>query len=72
MAELINGPCSWGDGTLWHVLEMEGLRIPRVIVQDLLREMEPAGTEVRKKHRLKRRSYRNPGPNYAWHMAMIS
>lgn len=69
MAELINGRCSSaGYRTVWHILEMEGLRIPWVIVQDLLREMDPAGTELRKKHRLKRRSYRNPGPNYAWHI----
>ena len=32
LAELINGPClSAGYGTIWHLLEMEGLRIPRVI-----------------------------------------
>ena len=49
MAELINGPCSSaGYRTVWHILEMEGLRIPRVIVQDLLREMDPAKTELRK------------------------
>ena len=49
MAELINGPSSSaGYRTVWHILEMEGLRTPRVIVQDLLREMDPAGTELRK------------------------
>jgi len=51
---------------MWHILEMEGLRIPRVIVEDLLKEMDAQGTELRKKHRLK--TYQNPGPNYAWHM----
>lgn len=67
LAELINGPClSAGYGTIWHLLEMEGLRIPRVIVQDL--EMDPDGTELRKKHCLKRGRYQNPGPNYAWHI----
>ena len=69
MAELINGPwSSVGYRTIWHILEMEGLRIPRVIVQDLLREMDPDGTALRRKHRLKRRTYQNPGPNYAWHI----
>ena len=71
MAELLNGPCSLAGYRaiiIWHVLEMEGLRIPRVVVQDLLREMDPEGTELRKKHRLKRRSYHNPGPNYSWHI----
>ena len=37
---------------------MEGLHIPRVIVQDL-KEMDPEGTELRIKHQ-------NPGPNYSW------
>ena len=69
MVELING--SWSSvayRTIWHILEMEGLRIPRVIVQDLLREMDPDGTALRKRHSLKRRTYQNPGPNYAWHI----
>ena len=38
----------------------------RSIVQDL--EMDPDGTELRKKHCLKRGRYQNPGPNYAWHI----
>ena len=69
MSELINGPCSaLGYRAIWHTLEMEGLRIPRVIVQDLLKEMDPEGSELRRKHRLKRRVYQNPGPNYSWHI----
>ena len=69
MTELING--SWSSvrfRTSWHILEIEGLRIPRVIVQVLWREMDPDGTTLRKRHRLKRRTYHNPGPNYAWHI----
>ena len=32
MSELINGPCSaLGYRAIWHTLEMEGLRIPRVL-----------------------------------------
>lgn len=58
----------WGYRSIWHILEMEGLRVPRVIVQDLLKEMDPDGTELRRKHCLKRRMYHNPGPNYAWHI----
>ena len=49
MAELLNGSCSSvGYRTIWHVLEIEGLRIPRAIIQDLLKEMDPVGTELRK------------------------
>ncbi|CAB4016136.1 Hypothetical predicted protein [Paramuricea clavata] len=67
--ELINGPASSGGyRTVWHTLEMEGLRVPRIVVQDILKELDPEGTEWRKAHRFKRREYHNPGPNYAWHM----
>ena len=36
-------------------------------MQELLREIDPDGSELRKTHRLKKRKYHNPGPNYAWH-----
>ena len=69
LTELISGPCSsLGYRSLWHILELEGLRVPRVIVQDLLKEIDPEGTELDRKHCLKRRMYQNPGPNYAWHI----
>ena len=42
--------------------------MPRAIVAAILRELDPEGTQLRKSHRLKRRVYRNPGPNYAWHI----
>ena len=53
---------------MWHRLELEGLRVPRAIVAAILKEVDPEGTQLRKSHRLKRRVYRNPGPNYAWHI----
>lgn len=37
-------------------------------VMELLREMDPQGTEKRKRNRLQRRVYRNKGPNYVWHV----
>ncbi|KAK2549241.1 hypothetical protein P5673_030349, partial [Acropora cervicornis] len=67
--ELLSGPgSSMGYCSVWHTLEMEGLRVPRVIVQDLLKEMDPEGSEFRRKQRLKRRTYQNPGPNFSWHI----
>ena len=51
-----------------HCLKMEGIRVPRIIVQDLLKAIDPEETEFRKKNRLKRRVYRNPGPNHTWHL----
>ena len=69
MAELVNGPgSSMGYRAIWHTLKLEGIRVPRVIVQDLLKEMDPEGTERRKRHRLKQRAHHNPGPNYSWHI----
>ena len=49
-------------------LQLEGIHVPRAIVQRVLSEVDPNGTELRKGHRLKRREYVNPGPNYAWHI----
>ena len=41
---------------------MEGLRVPRNVVQDLVKEIDPEGTKLRKAHRLRRREYHNPEP----------
>lgn len=57
-----------GYRSMWHRLELEGLRVPRAIVAAILREVDPQGTQLRKSHRLERRAYRNPGPNYALHI----
>ena len=64
----INSQQNMGIVQCGTLSKMEGLHIPRVIVQDLLKEMDPEGTELRRKHRLKRREYQNPGPNYSWHI----
>ena len=61
------GSCG-GYRTVWHTLKMEGLQVPRIVVQETLKELHPEGTERRKAHRLKRRQYHNPGPNHSWHM----
>ena len=69
ITEIINGPGSCGGyRTVWHTLKMEGLQVPRIVVQEILKELDPEGTERRKAHRLKRRQYHNPGPNHSWHM----
>ena len=53
---------------MWHTLRREGYAIPRRVVQTLLKEMDPEGCEMRRRHRLQRRVYVNPGPNYCWHI----
>ena len=67
--DIIDGPGSMGGyRTVWHALELEGFRVPRIVVQEIIRELDPEGTELRKSRCLKRRQYHNPGPNYAWHV----
>jgi hypothetical protein len=64
----LNGPgCSGGYRSHWHTLRLKGIQVPRRVVEGLCRELDPLGCEERKAHRLKRRQYKNPGPNYAWH-----
>ncbi|XP_066935846.1 uncharacterized protein [Clytia hemisphaerica] len=65
---LINGPGSAGGyRTVWHSLQISGIRVPRKLVSEILKELDPEGTNDRRRHRLKRRRYINPGPNHAWH-----
>ena len=67
--EIVSGPgTAGGYRSVCHTLQLEGLRVPRIIVQHLLQEIDPEGVSARKAHRLKRRVYSNPGPNYAWHL----
>ena len=67
--EIINVPGSYaGYRTIWHTLKMEGLRVPRIIVEDILKDLDPDGSNLRKARRLRRRTYHNPGPNQSWLM----
>ena len=52
-----NGPgCLQGYRSVWHTLQLRGKRVPRIVVQELLREIDPEGSELRKVHRLKKRN----------------
>ena len=42
--------------------------VPRDIVMNMLREVDPEGTQERKSRRLKRRTYLSAGPNDTWHI----
>ncbi len=66
---MLNGPESLsGYQSIWHTLQLNGVRIPRSVVQALLKEIDPEGTALRQRHRLRRRQYVNPGPNFSWHI----
>ena len=52
---------------MWHALRTEGHQVPRSVVEELMRELDPVGCETRRAKRLRRRTYRVPGPNFCWH-----
>ena len=58
-----------GYKAMWLRLKLKyGLRCYRNTVLELLRILDPDGTEERSKYRLKRRVYKVAGPNFLWHM----
>ena len=63
------GPASSnGYRANWHSLQSRGIQIPRNLVQILQKQLDPAGTHLRRRNRLKRRVYSNIGPNFSWHI----
>ena len=69
ISQELDGPgCMGGYRTTWHTLRMEGMQVPRRIVEGIVRELDPEGCELRQRKRLRRRKYRAPGPNYVWHL----
>jgi hypothetical protein len=54
---------------MWHYLNtMCGLRVTQRTTLDVMRAIDPEGTRLRGIHRLRRRMYRNNGPNYLIHV----
>ncbi len=56
-----------GYRSIWHTLQLEGIQVPKDVVEGIVRELDPEGCEERKAKRLKRRRLVSPGPNYSWH-----
>ena len=68
IAELLDGPHSYvGYRSIWHALKLRGIIVSRLVVQQLMQEMDAEGVHARKAHRLRRRQYHSPGPNSVWH-----
>ena len=65
----IQGPSSClGYRGMWHLLRNSyNIQTPRDHVMHVLKDEDPAGTERRKAHKLKRRNYFSFGANYCWH-----
>lgn len=57
-------------GYKWMHLKciQNGLSVTQETVRLALNFLDPSGVELRRKKRLRRRQYRNNGPNFLWHM----
>ncbi|KAB0795826.1 hypothetical protein PPYR_04655 [Photinus pyralis] len=57
-------------GYRWMHLKclQNGLVVTQQMVRILLQTLDPEGVEIRTRRRLRRRQYRNKGPNFLWHM----
>ena len=65
---LLDGPeSSRGRRSIWHSLQMNCMGVLRIVIEQLERELDPAGVQEGKAHRRKRRTYQNAGPNHSWH-----
>ena len=49
---------------IWHILNRDGIQIPRIRVQQMLKEIDPEGSELRRRHRLKTQIYVNQDSDY--------
>ena len=55
--------------TMWNRIKMKyGIHVHRSTVLRLMWIADPSGMERRKRHRLLRRKYSCPGPNFVWHI----
>lgn len=61
------GQC-FGYRSMWHSLNLEGISVPRDLVMNCLKMIDPDGVALRKRRKLKRRLYRSAGPNFTWHI----
>ena len=71
ITELLDGPdLCVGYRSIWHALKLRGIIVPRLVVQQLMQEMDPEGVQARKANELRRRQYHSPAPHIAFGMRM--
>ena len=58
---------SRGYRSILHSLQMNGMRVPTTVIDQLVRELDSVEVQERKAHPLKRKTYQNTGPNHFWH-----
>ena len=57
-----------GYRSMWRRLQSKyNVHVPRLVVQTILRDLDPEGSRLRRTQYLRRREYLNPGPNHCWH-----
>ena len=65
---ILDGPgCIAGYRHVWHTHKLQGISVPRSVVRNLIKQLDPEGVQERKAHKLQRRTYRNRGPKDVWH-----
>ena len=65
---ILDGPgCSAGYRHICHMLKLQGISVPRSVVRNLIKQLDPERVQERKAHTLQRRTYVNRGPNDVWH-----
>ena len=58
-----------GYRSIWHALRIRhGVHVPRSLVAQILKEIDPVGVDFRRSRRLTRRRYVSLGPNFCWHI----
>jgi hypothetical protein len=57
-----------GYRAMWRRLQsIYDIHVPRLVLQTILRDIDPEGSRLRRANSLRRSDYLNPGPNHCWH-----
>lgn len=58
-----------GYRAMCRILQVRhGLRVSQEMVRIILQQVDPVSVNLRRRHRLQRRTYSNRGPNDVWHV----
>ena len=59
---------SVGYRMMWQTIRTKyEMNVPRALVQRLIREIDPEGSDTRRRRCLRRRAFFSQGPNFSWH-----
>ena len=53
--------------SIWYGLQMNGMRVPMTVIDQLARQLDSVEVHERKAHPLRRRTYQNAGPDHFWY-----